>query len=309
MHYGQALRARLAADEILVTPDVHDPLSARVVESTGLYDAVKLTGSGSAISRAGLPDAGLVTMTEMVDHAKHTQEAVDIPVIADADNGYGNATNVVRTVREYVKSGVAGIHIEDQTFPKRNGDVKGVEVIPLEEAVGKVEAAVDARDERDPDFVIIARTDVRRTAGGTIDDAIERATAFAEAGADVVFVKVPESRAEAERVGCEVDARLLYPCSGTAMRLEPHELEAMGWDIVLYGRLVMTATVLAIRETIERFHDEGVSVLLENEAAFAESFDSVHQLAGMSEIAEIEQRYLPEAALDKYEGATGHDVE
>ncbi|AUV80815.1 carboxyvinyl-carboxyphosphonate phosphorylmutase [Salinigranum rubrum] len=308
MHYGRALRARLARDDILVTPDVHDPLSAKVVASTGLYEAVKLTGSGSAVSRAGVPDAGLITMTEMVDHAKHTQEAVDIPVIADADNGYGNATNVVRTVREYIKSGVAGIHIEDQTFPKRNGDVKGVEVIPLEEAVGKVEAAVDVRDERDPDFVVIARTDVRRTANGTIDDAIERANAFADVGADVVFVKVPATREEARRVGSEVDARLLFPCSGTAPRLEPRELEAMGWDVVLYGRLVMTATVLAIRETVARFHDEGVGVLLENEERFAEEFDSVHELAGMPEIAALERRYLPEDALDKYEGATGHDI-
>jgi 2-methylisocitrate lyase-like PEP mutase family enzyme len=307
MHYGRALRERLDRDGILVTPDVHDSLSAKVVESTGLYDAVKLTGSGSALSRAGVPDAGLVTMTEMVDHAKHTQEAVDIPVIADADNGYGNATNVVRTVREYIKSGVAGIHIEDQTFPKRNGDVTGVEVIPLEEAVGKVQAAVDVRDERDPDFVVIARTDVRRTAGGTIDDAIDRANAFARTGADVVFVKVPQTRAEARRVGSEVDARLLYPCSGTAPRLDPDELEEMGWDIVLYGRLVMTATVLAINETVSRFHEEGVGVLLENEEAFAESFESVHHLAGMSEIVDIEERYLPDEALDKYDGTTGHD--
>jgi 2-methylisocitrate lyase-like PEP mutase family enzyme len=167
MHPGTVLRARLERDDILVTPDVHDPLSAKVVASTGLYDAVKLTGSGSAVSRAGLPDAGLLTMTEMVDHAKHTQEAIDLPVIADADNGYGNATNVVRTVREYIKSGVAGIHLEDQTFPKRNGDVKGVEVIPMAEAVGKIAAAVDVRDERNPDFVIIARTDVRRTRSPT----------------------------------------------------------------------------------------------------------------------------------------------
>jgi 2-methylisocitrate lyase-like PEP mutase family enzyme len=122
-------------------------------------------------------------------------------------------------------------------------------------------------------------------------------------------VKVPADRAEAQRVGDEVDAHLMFPCSGTAPRLEPAELEAMGWDIVLYGRLVMTATVLAIRETVTRFHAEGVDVLRENEAAFAEAFDSVHELAGMAEVAEIERRYLPAEALEKYEGTTGHDVE
>jgi 2-methylisocitrate lyase-like PEP mutase family enzyme len=308
MHYGTMLRERLEQDEILVAPDVHDALSAKVVESTGLYDAVKLTGSGSSISRGGIPDAGLMTMTEMVDHAKNVQEAVDIPVIADADNGYGNAINVVRAVREYIKSGVAGCHIEDQTFPKRNGDVGGVQVISLEEARGKIRAAVDVRDERDEEFVIIARTDVRRTADGTIDEAIERANAFAEEGADVVFVKVPEDRAEAKRVGDEVDSKLMYPCSGTAMRLNPEELEDLGWDIAFYGRLVMHATVLGMQDVLERFAEDGVEALKEDEEVFNERYGSVHHLAGMPEMAAIEKKYLPDEALDKYENATGHDI-
>lgn len=308
MHYGKMLSERLEQDKILVTPDVHDPLSARVVEETGLYDAVKLTGSGSSISRGGIPDAGLMTMTEMVDHAKNVQEAVDFPVIADADNGYGNATNVVRTVREYIKSGVAGIHIEDQTFPKRNGDVAGVQVISLEKARGKIRAAVDVRDERDEDFVIIARTDIRRTADGTIDDAIKRANVFANEGADVIFVKVPQDKTEARRVGDEVDAKLLYPCSGTAMRLDPEELQELGWDIVLYGRLIMHATVLGIQTAAEQFAEEGVEALEADEAKFSEQYESVHHLAGMPEITEIEEAYLPENELEKYEGAGGHDI-
>ena len=308
MHYGTALRERLAEDGILVTPGVYDPIGARVVEETGLYDALKLVGSGTVFSRTGLPDAGLATMTEMVAHAKAVQDAVDLPVIADADSGYGNVTNVVRTVREFVDAGVAGIHIEDQTLPKRNGDVTGVQVLPLEQARAKVRAAVDTRDDLDEEFVLIARTDARRAAGATIDDAIERANAYLEEGADLVFLKVPETLEEVERAGREVDGPLLYPCSGTAVRLDPEELEAYGWDVAFYGRMTIHPAILAIRDAVVRFHERGVEAIEADEAAFHEHYPSVHHLAGMDEIAAIERRYLSAEELEKYEGATGHDL-
>lgn len=308
MHYGKALRDRLANNEILVTPGIYDPISARVVEETGLYEALKLVGSGSVFSRTGLPDAGLATLTEMVAHAKAVQDAVDLPLIADADSGYGNATNVVRTVREFIDTGVAGIHIEDQTHPKRNGDVTGVEVLPLTEARLKMRAAVDTRDDLDEDFVLIARTDVRRTAGATIDDAIQRANAYLDEGVDMVFLKVPETVEEVERAGREVDGRLMYPCSGTAVRLDPAELEEYGWDVAFYGRMTVHPAVSAIRETAVRFHERGVEAIEADEAAFHEHYPSIHHLAGMDEIAEIERRYLPPSELEKYEGATGHDI-
>lgn len=308
MHHGRTLRKRLESDEILVAPGVYDPISARVVEETGLYDAVKLVGSGTVFSRTGLPDAGLATMTEMVAHANAAQAAIDIPLIADADTGYGNATNVVRTVREFVKTGVAGIHIEDQTFPKRNGDVTGVQVLPLEEARLKIRAAADTRDELDEDFVLIARTDARRTADGSIDDAIERANAYLDEGADVIFLKVPETIAEAERAGEQVDGRLMYPCSGTAVRLDPATLEGFGWDIAFYGRMTIHPAVLAIRDAVVRFHDQGVAAVEDDEAAFHDHYPSVHHLAGMDEIATLERRYLPDAEFEKYDGSTGHDI-
>lgn len=308
MHYGRALTERLDADDILVTPGVYDPISARVVEETGLFDAVKLVGSGTVFSRTGLPDAGLATMTEMVAHAKAVQEAIDIPLIADADNGYGNATNVVRTVREFITAGVAGIHIEDQTFPKRNGDVTGVQVLPLEEARLKIRAATDTRDELDEDFVLIARTDVRRAADGTIDDAIERANAFLDEGADMIFLKVPETPDEVERAGAEVDGRLMYPCSGTAVRLDPAELAEYGWDVAFYGRLTIHPAVLAVRDAVVRFHERGVEAIEADEAAFHEHYPSVHHLARMETVAETERRYLPASELQKYDGSTGHDI-
>jgi len=308
VHYGTRLRDRIARDEILTAPGVYDPISARVVEETGLYDAVKLVGSGTVFSRTGLPDAGLATMNEMVDHAESVQDAVDVPVIADADNGYGDATNVVRTVREFVRAGVAGIHIEDQASPKRNADVTGVRVLPLEEARLKIRAAVDTRDDLDEEFVVIGRTDARRTADHGIEDAIERANAFLDEGADVIFLKVPETREEVRRVGEAVDGPLMYPCSGTAVRLDPAELESYGWDIAFYGRMILHPAALAVRDAVVRFDEEGVAAVEEDEAAFHEHYPSIHHLAGMDEVAETERRYLPDAELEKYEGTTGHDI-
>lgn len=308
MHYGRQLRDRIARDEILTTPGVYDPITARAVEETGRYDALKLIGSGTVFSRTGLPDAGLATMTEMVDHATRVQEAVDVPLLVDADNGYGNATNVVRTVREFVRAGVAGIHIEDQASPKRNGDVTGVEVLPLEEARLKIRAAVDTRDDHDEEFVVIGRTDARRAADHTIEDAIERANTFLDEGADAIFLKVPETVEEVRRVGEAVEGPLMYPCSGTAVRLDPSELEAYGWDIAFYGRMIIHPAVLAVRDAAIRFDEQGVAAVEDDEEAFHEHYPSVHHLAGMDEIAEIERRYLPASEQEKYEGTTGHDI-
>lgn len=308
MKYSRQLRDRLEEDEILTTPGIYDPISARTVEKTGHYDALKLIGSGTVFSRAGLPDAGLATMTEMVDHAKNVQSSIDVPLLVDADNGYGNATNVVRTVKEFIKAGVAGIHIEDQQAPKRNADVTGVQVLPLEEARLKIRAAVDTRDEHDEDFVIIGRTDARRASGNTIDDAIERANAFLDEGADAIFLKVPETREEVRQAGEEVDGPLMYPCSGTAVRLDPEELEEYGWDIAFYGRMIIHPAVLAIRDAANRFHEQGVAAVEHDEEQFHQHYSSIHHLAGMDEIVEIERRYLPESEQEKYEGTTGHDI-
>ena len=157
----------------LIVPGCYDALSARVLERAG-FPAVYMTGYGTSLALLGLPDAGLATMSEMHLNARYIANAVGVPVIADADNGYGNAINVMRTVREYIQTGVAGIHVEDQAIPKRCGHVAGRRVIPLEEAVGKVRAAAAVRRDLDPDFVLIARTDARGAHGGSLDEAIRR---------------------------------------------------------------------------------------------------------------------------------------
>jgi 2-methylisocitrate lyase-like PEP mutase family enzyme len=181
------LRELLRSGRSLVVPGCYNALSARILAEVG-FPAVYMTGYGTSLSLLGMPDAGLATMTEMHLNARYIAGAVSVPVIADADNGYGNAINVIRTVREYVGTGVAGIHIEDQAIPTRCGHVAGRQVIPIEEAVGKYRAAAQARDAADPNFVLIARTDARGAHGGSLDEAIRRANAYLAAGADMAFV-------------------------------------------------------------------------------------------------------------------------
>ena len=183
----------------LVAPGAYDALSARLVEQAG-FDAVYMTGFGTSASQLGRPDVGLLSGAEMVDQVRRLVEAVDRPVIADADTGYGNAINVIRTVRAYEQAGVAALHLEDQVMPKKCGHMSGKVVIPAEEMVGKIRAAVDAR--RDPELVLIARTDAAAVHG--LDDAIARARAYAEAGADVLFVEAPTSEDAIARVASEL---------------------------------------------------------------------------------------------------------
>src|SRR3989449_11675339 len=179
----------------LVVPGCYDAMSAKVLERAG-FEAVYMTGYGTSLALLGMPDAGLATMTEMHLNARYIPNAVGVPVIADADNGYGNAINVMRTIREYIGTGVAGIHIEDQAIPKRCGHVAGRRVIPIEEAVGKYRAADAVRRELDPDFVLIARTDARGASGGSLDGAIPRAHPYPHAGRELPFVEATTSLEE-----------------------------------------------------------------------------------------------------------------
>src|ERR1700757_4306230 len=189
------LRRMLAEPGIIVAPGAYDGFSARLIEAAG-FKAAYMTGAGTAASHLGQPDLGLATLTEMATHAAHLTSAISLPLIADADTGYGNALNVVRTVREYERAGVAAIHLEDQLSPKKCGHIAGKMVIPAREFAEKIRAASENRT--DPDFIIIARTDARAING--IDDAIERARLYQEAGADVIFIEAPTSREEVERI-------------------------------------------------------------------------------------------------------------
>jgi len=249
------LRELLRRDEILILPGAFSPFVARQVEAAG-FEAVYLTGFGTAAAVLGRPDLGLLTLPEMVAHARHTAAAVSIPVVSDADTGYGNALNVRRTVEEFEGAGVAAIHIEDQVWPKRCGHMEGKQVIPRDEMVAKVRAAVRAR--QDPDFVIIARTDAR--AVNDLDDALERSQAYRDAGADVLFVEAPQSRGELERVAKAfpgVPLLVNLASGGKTPILPPKELQDMGYRIALYPIDTLLAASKAIQDLLDHLRRTG----------------------------------------------------
>ncbi len=249
MSTSQRLRELLARDNILVMPGAYDALSARLIEQAG-FDAVYMTGAGVSNSMTGMPDTGLLTLTEMAFNAKNISNAVRLPVIADADTGYGNAMNVMRTVWEYERAGLAGLHIEDQVTPKRCGHVEGKECVSLEEMVGKVRAAVAARC--DPDFVIIARIDARAPLG--FDEAVKRGIACAEAGADVIFPEAMASPEEFAAYARAVKAPLLANMTefGKTPYLTALQFQEMGYKIVIYP---MSAVRVALRAMQDFYAD------------------------------------------------------
>jgi 2-methylisocitrate lyase-like PEP mutase family enzyme len=297
---------RLLQSTPLVVPGCYDALSARVLEQAG-FPAVYMTGYGTSLALLGMPDAGLATMTEMHLNARYIANAVDVPVIADADNGYGNAINVMRTVREYIQTGVAGIHIEDQAIPKRCGHVAGRRVIPLAEAVGKYRAADAVRRDLDPDFVLIARTDARGAHGGSLDVAIERANAYLEAGADLAFVEGPTSVDEVRRVCHEVRGPIFYNQTGVSPRLSPEQMKTLGIAVAILPGAMLRVALQALHDFAATLKAEGPLA----EARFAEQFRShpvgdLHTFAGFDRIRAWEEAYLPVEELEKYDGSIGH---
>jgi carboxyvinyl-carboxyphosphonate phosphorylmutase len=281
------LRELLAAPGPVLAPGAYDALSARLVEQAG-FDAVYMTGFGTTAALLGRPDVGLLTGSEMVANAARLVAAVDLPVIADADTGYGNAINVVRTVRGYEQAGVAGIHLEDQVMPKKCGHMSGKAVIPAEEMVGKLRAAVAART--DPDFVIIARTDSAATHG--LDDAIHRAQAYADAGADLLFVEAPTSIEDITRVATELNgvAPLVFNWAegGRTPPLTLDHITELGFALVLFPIGTLLAATAAIRDLLARLRADGTPA-----AALPElpSFTEFTDLIGLEEINQLEQRF------------------
>ena len=244
----------LNAPGLIVAPGAYDGFSARLIEAAG-FKAAYMTGAGTAASHLGQPDLGLATATEMATHASHIASCISLPVIADADTGYGNVLNVVRTVREYERAGVAGLHIEDQVAPKKCGHIAGKQVIPAREFADKIRAASEYRT--DPDFVIIARTDARAVT--SLDDAIERANRYAEAGADVIFVEAPQSKDEIDRVVRDVKAPLLANMvqGGKTPALTTAELDRLGFKIVIFPAVCMAAAVPAIERALALLKERG----------------------------------------------------
>jgi 2-methylisocitrate lyase-like PEP mutase family enzyme len=286
MSSRQMLRQLLKRDKLLVAPGCFDGLSARLVEEAG-FEAAYL--SGGAVARSmGIPDIGLVTLSETIDRAAQVVAAIKIPIIADADTGYGNAVNLVRTVREFERAGVAAIHIEDQITPKRCGHLDGKEVISLAEMEKKLEAALATRT--DPDFCIIARTDARGVHG--FDDAIKRGRAFAKLGVDAIFVEAPQSEEELAEIPRRIpNVPLLVNVfkGGKTPMLPMQRLQEMGYRIAIYPSETQRAAIHAMRRALETLSREGTTESIDDSLT---TFKERDRVVGLDDWQKIEKQYL-----------------
>lgn len=275
----------LSSGEILVAPGVHDGLSARIIEQEG-FKALYMTGYGTSASMLGKPDVGLLTLTEMAARASRLADAVNIPLIADADTGYGNAVNVTRTVREYEKAGVACLQLEDQVAPKKCGHMTGREVIPTDEMVGKIKAACDAR--RDDDLMIMARTDARTTHG--IEEALERGKAYEEAGADIVFIESPESEDEMKMITSAFNVPVLANMveHGRTPFLPVPELQEIGYDLVIFPVSATYVMAEAARKVMRTLRETGSTADMVDSMI---AFEEFNELMGLGDIRQMETRY------------------
>ena len=286
MDNAKRLREILSRKGAILVPGAYDAFSAKILKQAG-FEVIYMTGSGVTASVLGMPDVGLLTMSEMVNQARNIVNATDLPVICDADTGYGNALNVIRTVREYERAGVAGIHMEDQVAPKKCGHFEGKQVIAAEEMVKKIEAARYARE--DENFLLIARTDARSIMG--LDEALRRAHLYVAAGADMIFLESPQTVEELEIIAKELrEVPLLVNMveGGKTPVLSFEELEKMGFKIVLYP----TSGIRAVAKTLQ-----DISTHLfahKNTKAVEEqliSFAGKNEITGLSETVALENKF------------------
>jgi 2-methylisocitrate lyase-like PEP mutase family enzyme len=291
------LRELLAGERLIVAPGVYDGISAALVACSG-FPAAYMTGAGTSASGFGLPDVGLLTQTEMAERARMltgvlaaTGREEPLPLIADADTGYGSPVNVVRTVHEYERAGVAAIQLEDQTFPKRCGHLAGKEVIDAARFAVALEAAADAR--RDPDTVIVARTDARAPLG--LDEAIARGRLYAQHGADVIFVEAPQSVEEVARIAAEIDAPLLLNVvpGGRTPELPPARLAELGYRIVIHPVTLLFAAARAAGAALDALASDGGADARAGAAAGADvrSPEAFFELFGLSRWAALGESY------------------
>ena len=280
------LRQMMTGNRIVVAPGAHDALTAKIIEQVG-FSAVYMTGYGQAASHLGKPDVGLLTLTEMVARASNIVEAVNVPVIADADTGFGNAVNVMRTLREYEKAGVAAIQLEDQVAPKKCGHMTGRQVVSKEEMVGKIKAAADVRT--DPDLMIIARTDARTVHG--IGEALERAKAYEEAGADILFIESPESVEEMKQITTSFKVPVLANMveGGRTPFLPVKELQDLGYDLVIFPTASTYLVTKALTRLMTVLKETGTTASLIPEMI---TFEQFNDLIGLTKIREIESSYV-----------------
>ena len=285
------LRELLAGPDLIVAPGAYDALSARLIAQAG-FPAVYMTGFGTAASVLGQPDVGLLTMSEMVSRAAAIAAVIasvagDLPLIADADTGYGNPINVRRTIREYERAGVAGLHIEDQVWPKKCGHMEGKQVIPMDEMVQKIRAAVDAR--QDPDFVIIARTDANAVHG--LEDAIRRGKAYHEAGADVIFIEAPRSMTELRSIAQAfpgVPLLFNWAESGKTPPLPLEEIRTLGFKLVIFPVSLLFAAMYSMIGLLEVLKQGQTPASYSSQmVTFSQFTDHI----GLPDIQALEKRY------------------
>ena len=278
-----SLRARLQTGKILVAPGAYDALTARLLEQAG-FEAVYRGGYAASAAAFALPDLGITTLTDLVDHARRMTSAITVPVIADADTGYGEVPQVIHTVHELERAGVAAIQFEDQVFPKRCGHMEGKKVIPAEEMVVKVRAALDAR--RNPETVIIARSDATAVTG--LDDAIARSRMYADAGADVIFIDAPTSEDDLKAIAAGgINAVLMVNISeyGKTPDLGAQRFEELGFGLVIYPSSTLFAAAQSTKELAAALMAEGSTV---SSVPRMMPFDEINDILGKDEWDSLE---------------------
>jgi carboxyvinyl-carboxyphosphonate phosphorylmutase len=281
------LKEILYQKKTILVPGAYDAVGAKILKQAG-FEVLYMSGSAVTASLTGMPDVGILTMTEMVNHARRIVLATDLPLICDADDGYGNPMNVIRTVKEYEKAGVSGIHIEDQVAPKRCGHFEGKEIIHSEEMVKKIQAAIFARE--DENFLLIARTDARAVAG--LEEAIIRARLYAEAGADMIFIESPMSKKELKKIANSLsDIPLLVNMveGGKTPILPFKELQDMGFKIVLYPTSSIRAVAKTIQDLANHLYQHKDTIGIQEKLI---TFEGRNQITGLAEIEALEIRFI-----------------
>ena len=285
MNKAEMIRRFLKEKGQLIMPGVYDALSAKIASKTG-FEVIFITGYSLAATMLGEPDFGILTQTEMLSAARRICSVTDVPVIVDADTGYGNAINVIRTVDELIRIGAGGMFLEDQVWPKRCGHMKGKQVIPLEEQLKKLRAATDTKKERD--FFIVARTDARQALG--LNEAITRGIAFKQAGADAVFIEAPETKEEMHEISRNVPGPLVANMleRGVTPLMRPQELRDLGFDLVVWPLTPVYSVAKSLTEVYQTLRREGTTTDILDRLM---PFDEFNRIVGLEEKYQLDEKY------------------
>jgi len=285
MDKAELIRQALNQSGQIVMPGVYDALSAKIAARSG-FEVIFITGYSLSATLLGEPDFGLLTQTEVIAAAQRICSVVETPVIVDADTGYGNAINVIRTVRDLIAAGAAGMFLEDQVWPKRCGHMKGKQVIPLEEQLKKIKAAIEAKQNRD--FFIVARTDSRQALG--LNAAIERGIAFKNAGADAVFIEAPESKEEMREISKQVRGPLVANMleRGVTPLMGPNELKELGFDLIVWPLAPLYSVAKSLSEVYTTLRRDGSTLAILDRLM---PFDEFNRIVGLDEKYALDAKY------------------